>query len=90
MKKTHACAQVSPHATVILASTNTNPQQTGHFERATMTQQAKIKNRRWLTSAIEQAKTSDVQLPWARGSRRSEWKAKVAARASGTKLAASA
>ncbi|MBU2868252.1 hypothetical protein [Pacificibacter marinus] len=55
-----------------------------------MTQQIKIKNRRWLTSAIEQAKTSDVHLPWARGNRRSEWKAKVAARASGTKLAASA
>ncbi|MBU2934787.1 MULTISPECIES: hypothetical protein [Pacificibacter] len=55
-----------------------------------MTQQIKVKNRRWLTSAIEQAKTSDVHLPWARGNRRSEWKAKVAARVSETKLAASA
>jgi len=55
-----------------------------------MTQQIKVKNRRWLTSAIEQAKTSDVHLPWARGNHRSEWKAKVAARVSETKLAASA
>lgn len=55
-----------------------------------MTQQTKIKNRRWLTSAIAEAKNSDVHLPWARGDRRSEWKAKVAARALGTKLAASA
>lgn len=55
-----------------------------------MTQQTKIKSRRWLNSAIAEAKNSDVQLPWARGNRRSEWKAGVAARASGTKLAASA
>lgn len=58
-----------------------------------MTQQIKLKNRRWLTSAIEQAKTSDAPLPWARGNRRSAWKAKVAARVSETtetKLAASA
>jgi hypothetical protein len=55
-----------------------------------MTQQTITKNRRWLASAIAEAQKSDVQLPWARGKRRSEWTAKVATRASSTKLAVSA
>lgn len=46
--------------------------------------------RRWLTSAITEAKKSDVQMPWSRGARRAEWKANIAARVAPVKLAASA
>jgi hypothetical protein len=68
-----------------ISSNEQSPAHNGPTERANMT-----KNRRWLTSAIAESKKSDVKLPWARGARRTDWKAKVAARTCDTKLAASA
>ncbi|SEK26362.1 hypothetical protein [Pacificibacter marinus] len=48
------------------------------------------KTRRWLTSAIAEAKKDDTTLPWARRANRADWKAAVAARIAEPKLKASA
>lgn len=39
--------------------------------------------RRWLQSAIRQARDEGTKMPWARGPGRDEWKARVAQKAAG-------
>ncbi len=39
--------------------------------------------RRWLQSAIREARSESVKMPWARGPGRNGWKARVAQRAAG-------
>jgi hypothetical protein len=40
--------------------------------------------RRWLKSALNEAQTTDLKMPWARGAKRVIWKTRCAERATGT------
>ena len=37
--------------------------------------------RRWINSVIREAAKTDLQMPWSRGARRDDWKARAAERA---------
>jgi len=44
-------------------------------------------NRRWMISVKNGAATLDVQMPWAPGSMRAEWRARCSARATNALIA---
>ncbi|WP_321364563.1 hypothetical protein [uncultured Celeribacter sp.] len=49
-----------------------------------------MKNRRWMTSMISEAKKTEVEMPWSRGARRNAFIAKKSAPAVKIQLRASA
>lgn len=51
---------------------------------------ASMKNRRWMTSMISEAKKTEVEMPWSRGARRAAFIAKKSAPAAKFQLRASA
>lgn len=49
-----------------------------------------MKNRRWMKSMINEAKKSDVQMPWARGTAKAKLSARMETRFSTTSKAKAA